>query len=211
LSQHLVGLGRGLPDPASLLAQAARQLDDLADDLPRALRRRIERAGFRVSELASRLRRPDEILNDARHRLTRQGDRLDLAIRAAVRDARARSGQLEARLTLEPVRRRLPEHARALGRLGDRTSHAAGRRILDARRQLDGLASRLESVSHESVLRRGFVLVRDQDGSLVGDAASAKRLALLELEFHDGRVRAVPGEPRRKGGRAEPVEQARLL
>jgi exodeoxyribonuclease VII large subunit len=81
--------------------------------------------------------------------------------------------------------------------------------IVERRRtRLTGLWQLAESYSHHGVLARGFALVRDADGKPLRSAAAVADGAGLEIEFQDGRVRAVAGDaaprPRPARGRGEP-------
>jgi exodeoxyribonuclease VII large subunit len=67
------------------------------------------------------------------------------------------------------------------------------------------LAQLLRSLSHKSVLERGFALVRGPDGQVLRRALAAKAAARLDIEFADGHVPArysgagVEEEPRAFG------------
>jgi exodeoxyribonuclease VII large subunit len=68
----------------------------------------------------------------------------------------------------------------------------AMKRTLEAhRKHLDGAARMLESLSHKSVLARGFVLVHREDGSLVRAAKDLSPGDEIELTFADEKQRAV--------------------
>jgi len=84
----------------------------------------------------------------------------------------------------------------------------AGRRDL-----LDNFAGRLQSHSerHDSLLARGYVVVRDAAARIVTAAAAVAPGAALELEFHDGRVAATAAgaparPPRRRTPRRPPAD-----
>jgi exodeoxyribonuclease VII large subunit len=213
LGQRVEGLGRGLPDPQALLGQAGQRFDDLAERLPHALDGRIERCALHVQGLAARLRSPAQLLQDAALRLAGQADRLAYRFGGFVADHGRQLERLGARLTLGEVELRLERNAKALEGLAARQSHAVARRRREADERLAALASRLASVSYESVLQRGFALVRDEQDALVRDAESARRAGLLELEFKDGRVRTLvaPRPARRAAGGGGAATQGRLL
>lgn len=59
---------------------------------------------------------------------------------------------------------------------------------------LGSLSVRLENVSIEAVLKRGFVWVRDSESNTVYSAEQARRSAALEINFADGPVK-VTAEP----------------
>jgi exodeoxyribonuclease VII large subunit len=78
--------------------------------------------------------------------------------------------------------------------------------LREQRARLEGLAARLESVSYQAVLARGFALVRDiEGGGPVTSAAQAEPGARLCLTFSDGEVRVIADPPRR-AGRPRPTE-----
>ncbi|MAU19852.1 MAG: exodeoxyribonuclease VII large subunit [Martelella sp.] len=52
----------------------------------------------------------------------------------------------------------------------------------------------LNSLSYRNVLARGFAVIRDQDNRPVSRAAGLAHGAPIEIEFSDGRVKAVTGE-----------------
>lgn len=70
----------------------------------------------------------------------------------------------------------------ALGRSTDRTAE-----------RLEGLATRLESVSPKRVLERGYALVLDENGTPITVAAAAESGAAWQVEFSDGAVGVTVG------------------
>ena len=54
---------------------------------------------------------------------------------------------------------------------------------------LSGLAARLESVSVDSVLRRGFAWVKTQAGKTVYGKNDAVKNKLLQIDFADGNIK----------------------
>jgi exonuclease VII large subunit len=60
---------------------------------------------------------------------------------------------------------------------------------------LDNFAGRLATHSerHESLLARGYVVVRDAVARVVTTSAAITAGAPLDLEFHDGRVGVIAG------------------
>ena len=62
--------------------------------------------------------------------------------------------------------------------------------IAQRRRQLDGSTKLLGSLSYQSVLQRGFALVRDSAGRTVRSIAQAPAGARLSIEVADGRIAA---------------------
>jgi exodeoxyribonuclease VII large subunit len=181
---RLLRAERGLPDVPARLAQSRQRLDDIGDRLPRALAAALTRRRQVLATL--RVPHPREGI------LARRAAVQTLALRLAAawgrgRDARAAAPAL-ARLSPAPVL--------ALAR--------------QKRAVLEGLSARLESASYQSVLARGFALVRDAEGHAVTAAARVAPGAALRLTFADGEVRATAdGGPARRKSMAP--EQGSLL
>ncbi|MCK8786770.1 exodeoxyribonuclease VII large subunit [Roseomonas sp. NAR14] len=187
---RLVQAERHLPDLPGMLATARQRLDDRAERLAGARLALVERRRAALDRLAARLPHPREVLADGRGRLGRLGERLDAAWR---RGAETRRG------------------APALLRFNDAPLRAT---LREARTRLEAASARLESVSYQAVLARGFALVRDAEGEPVMQAAAVRPGQGLSLAFADGTVAVVAeGSGRAARGRRRPPapEQEALL
>jgi exodeoxyribonuclease VII large subunit len=138
---------------------------------------------------------------------TRRKQVADLGERlSASRDALARGER--ARIT---QRRELARRA------GERLGPAFGGFVARQRAVFDTQAKLFGSLNYRAVLERGYALVRDEAGAPVRSSLAAGAAGLLNLEFADGSVRALPAEgaprpvveapprpPRRKAAAAAP-------
>ncbi|MDE2200850.1 MAG: exodeoxyribonuclease VII large subunit [Rhodospirillales bacterium] len=165
-------LGRLAQECRLRLQRAERGLPDLPNLLGAARQRLDDRAGRLATALPN-------LVKGWRQALDAAGRQLPIALRHAAAMRAAGAAAILPRLSDLPLRARLREaHAR-----------------------LDGLAARLESVSYERVLARGYVLVADGAGTPVTSAAAVRPGAELVLRFADGTVRATAsgrGEPRQR-------------
>ena len=202
---------RGLPDLESMLGGARQRLDDRAARLVLALpnlvsgkRAALERAVRGLPELR-------QLVDAARQSLTHLAHRLQIALpnllamrrTALIRaerdmpDLRALTASRRAALALHAaglraaLRHAVAAHrgmaAQILARLSDAPLRA---QLREARARLDGISARLESVSHQAVLARGYVLVFDARDKPLTSAASVRPGARLKLRFADGEVGA---------------------
>jgi exodeoxyribonuclease VII large subunit len=176
------GLARLFIERQLHLAGMARGLPDPQD--------LIGAAGQRLDDRAERLRlAADRRLRAAQHSLDLAAARLRPAVLSAdLNRARARIAEVEPRLRA------------AMARFIDRNHHG-----------LDNFAGRLATHSerHESLLARGYVVVRDGVARVVTEAAAIKAGAPLDLEFYDGRVGVVAGSkprPRTRRTFADPAQ-----
>jgi exodeoxyribonuclease VII large subunit len=160
------GLARLFHERRLHLAGLARGLPDPQD--------LIGAAAQRLDDRAERLRlAADRLLRAAQHSLDLAAARLRPEVLSADLDrSRARITEAEPRLRA------------ALARFLDRSHHT-----------LDNYAGRLATHSerHESLLARGYVVVRDAVARVVTTSAAINAGAPLDLEFHDGRVGVIAG------------------
>ncbi|PHR23713.1 MAG: exodeoxyribonuclease VII large subunit [Hoeflea sp.] len=189
------GLARALPTLDSVLALPRQRLDRSAQSLGRALelntanrRRRFEQQAARITPVAlvSALREKRQQVRDKIARMDRVQERRIDALRARLE----RHAQSVATLP-----RRIREaHSRGLERLTDlgRRRDSAMSLMLDQHKRGLGAQSRmLQSLSYQSVLGRGFAVVRGQDRALLSRAAQVETGTMIAVEFADGEVSAL--------------------
>jgi exodeoxyribonuclease VII large subunit len=149
----------------------------------------LEDRRARVVSAGRGLPRPDDLLAFAHQRFDNAGGRLMRALEANTRHHRSRYDRCAARL-----------YPRVLGREMDRLREFVardGRRLLRCMQEFLRLKHRsietstklLNTLSHRSVLQRGFALVISE-GSLIAEAASANPGMQVTIEFHDASVGA---------------------
>jgi exodeoxyribonuclease VII large subunit len=199
-----------VPVRLDLVADLAGQSARLAGSLARLFtERRLQLGG-----LARGLPDPQDLLGAAAQRLDDRSERLRLAILARFGAARQRLDLTASGLRPTAL---AADVARARDRFGDveRRLAAAIVRALAAKRDAtDNFAGRLATHSerHESLLARGYVVVRDAAERVVTDAVKVKPNAALELEFYDGKVGVIAGGSRRPVRRSvPPVGQGSLF
>ena len=130
---------------------------------------RAERARQRLDHARSRLRllSPAAAIEQNHLRLDDLGNRFGSVLRSAVQLRRESLGTVRARLAVASPEKRVQTE-----------SH-----------RLLALWKRLESASPQSVLKRGYAIVRDPSGRPVARARGVKPGQPLVNEFHDGSVK----------------------
>ncbi len=217
------------PTAAAELAIPARA-DLLADLAQRAARLQhvanatLDRARYRLVQAERRLPDLPGVLAGARQRLEDRAERLALALPAWISDRRTRFSRIAPRLPhpREGIAARRNALALLAGRAQAALARGIGQRararpllafgpspvealLRERRTRLEGLSARLESVSFQAVLARGFALVRDARGEPVISAASVLPGASLALTFADGRVAVTAeGEAPRRAAKPKP-------
>ncbi len=185
LAARLAAFKRLLASPDQALA-TPRQRRDLAQErLRAALRAGLDKRRLRLSRAAQMLARhsPQAELARASEKLKGLAVRLKQGLRARV--ALARQEREAARQRLLAVTGRI--------------ERAAPARLAEKRARVAQAEQLLQSLSHKSVLARGFALVRDEQGGVIPTAALVAPGQRLRLQFLDGEVAAEA-----QGGKAPP-------
>jgi len=165
---------------------------------------------LRLDGLARGLPDPVDLLGAAAQRLDDKSERLRLAIGARLAAAKTRielaaAGLRPAALATEVARGRA-----RLDEVRGRVDAAMARLIDRKRLSAENFAGRLATHSerHESLLARGYVVVRDLAAAerVVTDAQTVRPNAALELEFYDGKIGVIAGGSRRPVRRKRPAE-----
>jgi exodeoxyribonuclease VII large subunit len=200
-----------VPVRLDLVADLAAKSSRLSGGLARLLsERRLHLAG-----LARGLPLPQDLIGNAAQRLDDRAERLRLAAERHLRAARHRLDLAAVRLRPDVVGADLARARERLDETAVRLSAAMARAIETKRAGVDNFAGRLATHSerHESLLARGYVVVRDGAARVLTEAAAIKPGEGLELEFYDGKVGAIAGRtPRRPVRRAPPrPEQGSLF
>jgi exodeoxyribonuclease VII large subunit len=159
-----------------------------------------------LAGLARGLPDPQDLLGAAAQRLDDRTERLRLSIAARFAATRQRLELAAARLRPAAL---AADVRRARDRLRDvepRLAAAMTRALAAKHDAVDNFAGRLTTHSerHESLLARGYVVVRDAAEKVVTDAVKVRPNTALELEFYDGKVGAIAGGSRRPVKRTVP-------
>ncbi|WP_394691282.1 exodeoxyribonuclease VII large subunit [Hoeflea sp.] len=211
--EALRGLSRALPTLDSVLALPRQRLDRSGQGLGQALqlntanrRRGFEQQAARITPIAlvSAIREKHQVLRDRATRADRSLER---------RLEMLRSRLERHALVLSAVPRRISEtqtHARErLTGLSRRGETALSQLIGQHKRALGAQARMLKSLSYQSVLGRGYAVVRNQDRKLLSRAEQAQSGELIGIEFADGEVSALVNGTGATALPSKPKKQAR--
>ncbi|AMJ58930.1 exodeoxyribonuclease VII large subunit [Bosea sp. PAMC 26642] len=185
----LRALARALPAPEAVLSAPRQRLDLATARLAPALAKNARAHEQRLVQAAQRLSRRSPVvrLAELRTRLTGMGRALDTAKRTAVASEMAR---------IERSR----ERAQAVA---DRAARAFALGLARRGERLRSLWTLMRSLGPDSVLARGYALVRDEAGASVRGVAQAQAGQELSVQVADGRFAVTVA------GRSDPPRPAR--
>jgi exodeoxyribonuclease VII large subunit len=161
---------RGLPRLEDLIALPRQRFDAASQRLARALLANTDAHAKQLARVAPRLQ-----LRLLSQRIERARERLDRAI--------VRGGSALERVASQ----RRTRLERTSGRLAPQLIL---NRIARARDRVAASGQMLQSLSYQSVLRRGFALVRNESGDAIRAASAIATGVHLTIEFADGHVSA---------------------
>lgn len=170
--------------------ELAERTETVGARLISALVRGLERKGADLKSAARALPKPEALVGEAGQRLEYAATRLEAAARARFERASARLQALSVQIRPAMLKRDLSDKQRRFDQSAARLTPAYQRLVASQTRDLENWGARLDALSHKSVLKRGFALIKDADGQLVRQAADLQPGQTVELGFIDGARRA---------------------
>ncbi|MEM6901965.1 MAG: exodeoxyribonuclease VII large subunit [Pseudomonadota bacterium] len=169
-------------------------LRDAEARLEKGTLRFVERLRLQLEGLARGLVHPRQRLETEMQRLDQLDERFGRAMAQLHREKQTALTHAAARLSLKPMQQSMSLATARLIELGERMVSGHGRQLERAEERLAALNSRLEAISHKSVLARGYVMVTDAQNQPVTASVGLVEGDYLNLHFADGSVDAVVGQ-----------------
>jgi len=174
----------GFLDYLERLRQAENGLDEEARNYLRSRRDRLRLFGAQLSASSPQVR-----LEKAWLQLDDVHNRLERSMRAQITARRESLAELRTRLASVSPAPRLARMRDRLSGLEERLRKDTARVLALRSQRLGQLRERLEALGPDSVLKRGFVIIRDLDGKPVTRRRALGVDARVVAQFHDGDVR----------------------
>lgn len=151
-----------------------------------ALRTRLQKNKLELEKTAARLVHPRTLLENLTQRLDDRTERLAMAMQSILQRGADALNRRAAGLSLMPLKQGMAHNAQKLENFYERLRAATLRRMEKAEEKTTSLSALLESYSYQGVLKRGFALVRGDDGRTIMRAADIKAGEDIALTFADG-------------------------
>jgi len=150
-----------------------------------AMTRFLQSHQDRLEGLSRGLANPLQRIEHATQRLDDIGYRLDNALPALLERKQQAVTLLAARLKPTSLMHTIENTEKTLQNLHERLQQAIKRKLQDEAKKITHLHSLLESLSPLKIMERGFVLVKDEKGTILTRANQISQNT-LELVFFDG-------------------------
>ncbi|TNE40277.1 MAG: exodeoxyribonuclease VII large subunit [Alphaproteobacteria bacterium] len=178
-------------------------IEDQERRIKRSLTRSISDRRERLAGLARGLRDPNSLIAEKVQHL----DHLDSRLRQSVQNGLALKKQqfasVDAKLRPQILSRSITQYEERVGNLVRRMNMSVSVKRERAADQLAASGRLLESLSFKRVLKRGYVIVWDEEGRPVSSIKGAEAGRQVALEFMDGRAGAIISS----GESSEPKKQ----
>ncbi len=184
--------------PMDIVNTRRQRIDDRELSLTASINERLHTLHRRLGDAEARLEahRPSAVVARMRQHLALRERNLFEAITGTLRGCHDRLANLRAML-----RERHPRHAAKLestrvAGLALRLRRAMEHEIARRHARIDALASHLNAVGPEQVLRRGYSMtMRKKDGTVIRHAAQIKPGERLLTRLADGRIESIADDP----------------
>ncbi len=180
-----------VPVRSELLAQTL----DFERRLLRTFTAHMDERRRHLTQTVRILPRAEQLFAAPRQRLDFAGERMASALKANLQEHRRALTESAAVLRPSRISRQFNLSRERLKAMTDRLNRGQSARLIESRKQLDAIGRVMHSVSYRSVIERGFVLVRGEDGAVRRRAKSVASGERLSLDFADGTRTAVADGP----------------
>jgi exodeoxyribonuclease VII large subunit len=167
-------------------AELIQRVTTLDGRLKGGLVRGLERRRTELRAAAAKLPRLETLFQIPQQRYDRAAERLNAALVANTRAAQSKLDRIAARLRPQALAADIVRRRDSLARTAARLEPAIKRSLEAQKKHLDASARMLESLSHKSVLARGFAVVHREDGALVRAAKDLNAGDAVQITFADG-------------------------
>ena len=154
----------------------------------RSLSSNLETKRQRLKDLSRGLPLPTELVAMQAQRLDSISDRLPRALSIVSNNKRSLLLQTSAGLRPQVLKLKLVERTELINRFVKNIKSNIKIKIQHHQSALEGLERIRQTLGYEATLRRGYTVVRDQDGKLVTSVKKAEIKKVLEIEFQDGKT-----------------------
>jgi exodeoxyribonuclease VII large subunit len=148
--------------------------------------RRMTQYRDRVEGLARGLPNPQQLIEYSAQRLDDWSDRLRSALPVFLDKKQQRVMASAALLTPKVLSQQIMHEGQKILQFHERAHRALERRLESASQKLDAQSKLLASLNYQSVLSRGFALVRDASGALVSSASDMHPGRAYQVVLRDG-------------------------
>ena len=175
-------------------------MNDFNIRLEKASRRHLNNFAQIVQSLGRGLPKPTELLSFSSQRFDDLSERLPRALKVGVERQEMKLRSIKTLLRPETLKSDIRVAGEKLVIAEQRTARALSNLIVKKRNKYENPARLLESLSYQSVLKRGFSIVYNEQGKALSNSKTIKNGDKIGIEFCDGAINAVATAQNAKPG-----------
>jgi exodeoxyribonuclease VII large subunit len=192
-----------LPRPERLLETKRQRLDTASERLPRAAQTLLERRKARLEAASAKLISPKQVVREKTALLANAAARLGAGLKQAVSRKQVSFSRIASRLRPEPLQTDTRRAREDLKRTAIRARPALDRIMERKTSALQAEAKLLETLSYQATLKRGYAIVRTDDGHLLRGVDGVGAGTPLTVTLGDGDLAvtttgSTPPKPKKK-------------
>jgi exodeoxyribonuclease VII large subunit len=168
----------------------------------------------RLADLARALPRAEALLAPATQRFDQWSERFPGSLRALIATKSQELRSIAAGLRAHSIRLQIDKSRERLEERSARTVRALSAQLGQLTTRLAALERLRQSLGYPATLQRGYAVVRDAQGAVLTKAAEAAKAQMLEIEFADSSLSAIPqkaGKPPKSKSTPPPPQQGSLF
>ena len=181
----LEGLARGLPNPVSVLQNAAQKLDDWSERFVASMSGLMNQKSQQLTVFISKLPNPVFLLQHASQRSSEWSERLAACLPATIAGKRQNLAVILAGLQTHTLIQAIKGYLVDVAKADERMHRIMLRNINEYTKELYAIYTLLESLNPLKILERGFVMVRDGKGTIIPRADQMQIGTPYQLVFFD--------------------------
>lgn len=168
--------------------ELARELmDDRLDGRLANCRRGLREWGMRIKAVA-----PERRLETAKLRMDEIASRIAVAMTREIAKGRRRFEYSKSAFRGYRPERVLSDHRQQLRLLDERSRHEVDRCMALLKQRFVGLSSKLQAIGPEATMSRGYSILSNEDGSVIGSIAELEKSDRVRATLLDGESWLVP-------------------
>ncbi len=186
------------------------QINDNETRLINGANRLLSESRHKLEALAAKLGDPMHLLETKTQSIDHISSRLDNSFQSYI--SVKENNLLKHAARLCPPTRHVQQGKTQLSRWSEQLEHSVNRALENKDRSLKQLQEKLELLSFENILKRGYVVVRDENNVPITKASALKQGQGVALQFKDrGQVKAIIGSNKKRTKATNQQEQASLF
>ena len=183
-NQHkLATLEAKLGKPEQIIETKSQKTDYLSQKLDRLFENALTNRHNQVLKISMHLIHPSKLLETRLAELENKGQAINYAYGNYIRKSEA--GLMAKSIRLRPPKQKIQNMVNSVDKWGERLSRACGLTMERKQSRLNNLGAKLDLLSFENVLKRGYTVIFSEEGNIITDCDELNNGQNIRIRFKD--------------------------